>query len=380
MYNSNASYEENYKNGPDKNFLKDKHFPKIQYLNYPKYEFLGIPFHIPFGVAAGPLLNTEYVKVALNAGFCMPVYKTVRSAYWECNKWPNILSIKADKKSLFADESNNVIGEVFNKDDYNNKNISISNSFGVPSQSVSKWQEDFDSLSEYSQKNGYHVSLSFQGSRHENSTLKETRDYFFKDILNISELSYKCINLSGFSILELNLSCPNEAHAPLYKDIPSALATIQHVHQILSTQKAKVKLVVKVGVLNQEEIKIFLAESAGKIDAISAINTISANITQKNGYPALGSGALSGGVCGSLIFEQGKKMVSLISETREKLGITKKELGIIGVGGVVSQKEFDSYLSCGADMVHAATGMMWNLELASEIATFLRVPFQKLEK
>ena len=116
------------------------------------------------------------------------------------------------------------------------------------------------------------------------------------------------------------------------------------------------------------------------LHAISAINTVSANIRNINGKIALGSGSLSGGVCGSLIFDQGISMVSSLAETRSKLGIRSNQLGIIGVGGVVSIKEFQSYLSAGADLVQAATGMMWNLNLASEVADFLQVPYEKSEE
>ncbi|WP_186645172.1 hypothetical protein [Fluviispira vulneris] len=376
MYNANASYEENYARGPDKNYLRNRHFPILEYLESPQYDFLGVPLHIPFGVAAGPLLNADYVRVALNAGFCLPVYKTVRSVAWECNKWPNILSLKSENKSLYAEENNLVIGELFSESDYLNKKISISNSFGVPSQSVDKWQSDLATLKDYSTKKGYHVSLSFQGSRLLGASTKETTENFYKDVLKITEIACEGILASGFSIIEMNLSCPNEAQAPLYKDLKSAIATINCAYKIISELKSKVKLVVKLGVLNAEETRIFLGETAGRIDAVSAINTVSAKITQKNGYPALGNGSLNGGVCGSYIFDQGLEMVALLCETREKLGIQKSDLGIIGVGGVVSAKEFASYRSAGADIVQAATGMMWNLDLASEIANHLKVPCQ----
>lgn len=377
MYNAGASYEENYENGPDARFLAGEKFPKIKYTEKPVYDFLGIPLHIPFGVAAGPLLNASYVKVALEAGFCMPVYKTVRSRAWSCNQWPNVLVIKTSHRSLFSDENNEVVGIPFQKEDYTKKKMSISNSFGVPSQPVEIWKKDFQSLSSYTKNFGSHVVLSFQGSRDNKLTLKETKEAFYRDIEKTIRLASECLNSSGFSIIEMNLSCPNEVHAPLYKDLPSAIEAVKCARRVLSEQNSKIKLVAKIGVLTSEETNKFLSESAGILDALSAINTVSANIRKPNGEIALGSGSLSGGVCGSLIFEQGVSMVSLLAETREKLGIKKNELGIIGVGGVVGVKEFQSYLSAGADVVHAATGMMWNLDLASEIASLLHVPFEK---
>ncbi len=377
MYNSSASYEENYANGPDAKFLIGREFPIIKYTEKPAYEFLGIPLHIPFGVAAGPLLNASYVKAVLNAGFSMPVYKTVRSRAWECNKWPNILSISSKHQSLFSDKNNEVIGVPFQKEDYLSRRRSISNSFGVPSKTVDIWKKDFQSLAPYIKNLGSHVVLSFQGSRDDKLTAKETKEAFYKDIENTVKLVSECLNTTGFSIMEINLSCPNEVYAPLYKDLPSAIEAVKCARRVLTEQSSNIKLVAKIGVLTPEETNQFLSETAGVLDAFSAINTVSANIRTLNGRIALGSGSLSGGVCGSLIFEQGLSMVSLLAETRVKLGIKKNEFGIIGVGGVVSAKEFQSYLSAGADVVHAATGMMWNLDLASEIANSLHVPFEK---
>ncbi len=377
MYNANASYEENYANGPDAKFLIGKKFPIIKYTEKPAFEFLGIPLHIPFGVAAGPLLNASYVKAVLDAGFCLPVYKTVRSKAWECNKWPNVLSISTTHQSLFSGKNNEVIGVPFQKADYLRQKISISNSFGVPSQPVEIWNKDFQSLAPYKNNIGSHVVLSFQGSHDNKLTTKETKEAFYKDIEKTVKLVSECLNFSGFSIMEINLSCPNEVYAPLYKDLPSAIEAVKCVRRVLAEQSSNIKLVAKIGVLTPEETNQFVSESGGVLDAISAINTVSANIRTLNGKIALGSGSLSGGICGSLIFEQGLSMVSLLAETRAKLGIKKNEFGIIGVGGVVSVKEFQSYLSAGADVVLAATGMMWNLDLASEIANSLRVLIEK---
>lgn len=376
MYNASATYEENYKNGPNPLFLQGGKFPVVKYTEKPRYEFLGIPLHIPFGVAAGPLLNAAYVRAALNAGFCLPTYKTVRSRVWECNKWPNILAINSNLKSIYSEQNNEVIGIPFQEKDYQLNKISISNSFGVPSQPPEIWEKDFSSLSDYQKNIGSHVVLSFQGSREDKLTNKETKEAFYLDIRKTVKLALNCINNNKFSILEINLSCPNEVHAPLYKDLPSALEAVKMAHQVLLENKSDIKLVAKIGALNAEETKKFISETAGMLDAISAINTVSANIRKPNGEIALGSGSLTGGICGSLIFEQGVSMVSLLAETRAKLGINKNQLGIIGVGGVVGIKEFQSYLSAGADVVQAATGMMWNLKLASEVAQFLQVPFE----
>src|SRR5574337_1009999 len=91
FFDSEKTYEENFENGPfaaftDKKILKDK--------GNPKYSFLKNPVYLPFGIPAGPLLNGKYVKAALDKGFDIPVYKTVRTKKYACNPWPNVLSVK----------------------------------------------------------------------------------------------------------------------------------------------------------------------------------------------------------------------------------------------------------------------------------------------
>ncbi len=377
MYNTAATYQENYSRGPDPRFVKEGLFPHLSYKQNAQYDFLGCPLHIPLGVAAGPLLNASYVKVALNAGFCMPVYKTIRSQPWESNLWPNILAISAKEKSLFAAKENAVTAIELSENQFYSKELSISNSFGVPSQDPSVWRQDFIGLNNCLTAPGQQVVLSFQGSRNEKGSLNANRKAFLDDIRKVTDLVCACVNETNNSFIEMNLSCPNEAQSPLYKDIPSAIEVIHLVHSILAKQNKKIKLIAKIGVLNETELEKLIGETAGMLNAISAINTVSANIRKPNGEIALGSGSLSGGVCGALIFAQGLQVVSQLAKIRERQKISKSDLGIIGVGGVMTAQHFLAYLSAGADVVHVATGMMWNLNLAAEIAEALKVPFEK---
>lgn len=384
MYNANATYEENYANGPDARFLPTQYFPKVTYQGEPKYQFLDIPLHIPFGVPAGPLLNANFVKMALNAGFCFPTYKTVRSVQWKSNDWPNVLSIKTKMKSLFSEQEAEVLGLQFRGKDYSNKNLSISNSFGVPSQSPDIWTQDFASLATYAKRPGNHVALSFQGSHFNQNTQKNAADAFYHDVKKTCGMAFDAVQKAGFCLLEINLSCPNEAQQPIYKNLTSAVATLKNAALALREKNThptqKVKLIAKIGTLNDEETNIFLSEAAHYIDGVSAINTVLAKIYDHNGTPALGSGAPTGGVCGHLIYEQGLRMMSRLAERREKLGLKNTQLGFIGVGGVSQAEHFHSYRNAGADVVQAATGMMWNLNLAQEIAQSLHVPFKEIRQ
>ena len=94
LYDIHRSYDENFKLGPIK--LKKLKKPKFE-KNKPKYSFLGFPINFPFGIPAGPLLNSKFIKGAFDFGFSVPVYITVRTDFFPCHPFPNVLYVKAEK-------------------------------------------------------------------------------------------------------------------------------------------------------------------------------------------------------------------------------------------------------------------------------------------
>jgi dihydroorotate dehydrogenase (NAD+) catalytic subunit len=369
MYDANQSYLYNYSHGPNLNFVKPHTFPNIVYTKKPKFSFLGIPLHIPFGIPAGPLLNSKFVQMALNAGFCLPTYKTVRSCAWDSHPWPNILKINTDHQTdLLSDSIPTVVGTTFAQSDYQQKNLSISNSFGVPSKSPEIWSQDFQNLSPYSQQTGQHVVLSFQGSKNKKN--------LYDDIAHTCELAIETVQKTGFSLLEINLSCPNEVNEPIYKSQKDAIQALKAAHNLVKQHKT-IKLIAKIGALNANETYTFVSEAAEYVHSISAINTVLAKIIDKHGQIALGSKSPTGGVCGAAILKQGLIMCENLAHAREKCGLKSTELALIGVGGVSTAEHFKNYINAGADAVQAATGMMWNLNLAQDIAQYLAVPFDE---
>jgi len=82
-YNPKKSYEENYNKGPYGSFADRK---KFRQTGTPEYDFFGYPVYLPFGIPAGPVLNSKFVKGAFNNGFDLVVYKTVRSKKYSSTK------------------------------------------------------------------------------------------------------------------------------------------------------------------------------------------------------------------------------------------------------------------------------------------------------
>lgn len=95
FYDIYASYEENLKNGPP--ILKSKIKPPVRTIKK-KYNFLGFKVNLPFGIPAGPLPNSKFMKAAFEFGFDVSTYKTVRSKIFPSHPFPNVLFVKSPKE------------------------------------------------------------------------------------------------------------------------------------------------------------------------------------------------------------------------------------------------------------------------------------------
>jgi dihydroorotate dehydrogenase (NAD+) catalytic subunit len=343
FYDPAKSYLDNFEHGPFGLFADTT--PNSQ-ASQPKHQFLGHPVFAPFGIPAGPLINGKFVKAALDKGFDIPVYKTVRTHRYECHPWPNVLAVKVDGdletgRTLIADH------------DYSEP-LSITNSFGVPSFDPEFWQPDMADAAAHAGV-GQVVVGSFQGTLPENGSVAS----YIEDFV----VGARLVKETGVNVIEVNLSCPNEGTANL---LCFDIERSRLVAEAIKNEIGNVPLVIKMAYYTDDErLKEFLREVGGVVDGISAINTISAEIRDAEGKQALpGEGRLRSGVCGSAIKWAGVAMASRLARLREELG---QGFEIIGVGGVGSAGAFDEYREAGADAVMSATSAMWNPLLAQEI-------------
>ena len=343
FYDPAKSYLDNFEHGPFGLFADTS--PTSQ-TSEPKHQFLGHPVFAPFGIPAGPLINGKFVKAALDCGFDIPVYKTVRTHRYECHPWPNVLAVKvegdlAQDRTLIASH------------DYEEP-LSITNSFGVPSFDPEFWQPDMADAAAYAGP-GQVVVGSFQGTLPENGSVASYLEDF--------ALGARLVKETGVRVIEVNLSCPNEGTANLL------CFDIKRSRQVVDAIKGEignVPLVIKMAYYKEDDrLREFLREVGGVVDGIAAINTISAEIRDEDGKQALpGAGRLRSGVCGSAVKWAGVAMAARLARLREELGQT---FAIVGVGGAGNAAAFDEYRRAGADVVMSATSAMWNPRLAEEI-------------
>ncbi len=364
FYDPEKTYEENFEKGPFGAFAdplrqsdseaSGQMLESAQGEALRKYDFLGFKVNSPFGIPAGPLINGRFVKAALDKGFDICVYKTVRSEKYPCHSWPNILSVKVDGDLTFEKAQGKLVA-----DRNYTEPLSITNSFGVPSREPEFWQKDLSEVAKLA-KEGQIVIGAFQGTKREGQNVE--------DYINDYRVTAKLLKDTGVKIMEVNLSCPNEGtNNLLCYDTERSVLVVRAIKEIIG----ETPLIIKIGFFKEEEVfKNFVKEIGPLIEGISAINTIAAEIVDENGAQVLpGEGRSRSGVCGSSIKWAGLDMVKKLKKIREELSFNFK---IIGVGGVMNVEDFLEYTEAGADFVMSATGAMWNPYLAKEIKERLR--------
>lgn len=351
FYDPEKSYEDNFKDGPFGAFSELDVFKNA---GKPTYELFGNKLFLPFGIPAGPLVNGTYVKAALDKGFDIPVYKTVRTKKYPCHAWPNVLAVHPEGDLTLEQAENGLVADA-----HYTEPLSITNSFGVPSFDPDFWQKDLANAVSYA-KEGQVVVGSFQGTAHGGSV-----DAYIQDFVDAARL----VKETGAKILTANLSCPNEGTAHLLCfDIERA----QKVVDAIKNEIGNTPLLIKAAYFKENDaLEKFVKQVASLADGITAINTIPSEIKNAQGEQALpGKGRAYSGVCGASIKWAGLSMVRRLAALREKLGM---DFRIVGSGGVMNFADYAEYREAGANAVLSATGAMWNPLLAQEIKKEARV-------
>lgn len=344
FYDPGLSYQENFEHGPFSTFANPALFEQD---GEPRFQFLGQPVFSPFGIPAGPLLNGKYVKAALDAGFDIPVYKTVRTRKVACHPWPNVLAVEVDG-DLTLDKTRLVASEVYTEP------LSITNSFGVPSFDPDFWQPDLADAVAHARR-GQLVVASYQGTKSESGDVA--------DYIADFTLGARLLKETGVKAVEVNLSCPNEGTAAL---LCFDVARSRTIVEAIKRELGDIPLVIKIAYFRDQQNLTQLVQAVGEfISGISAINTITTEIVDSQGHQALpGEGRLRSGVCGHSIKWAGLEMTHRLVRLREDLALN---FAVIGVGGVVHVADYLEYRATGADAVMSATGAMWNPMLAQQI-------------
>ena len=345
FYDPEKSYEENLEEGPFGSFADGEVFERE---GEPRSAFLGQKVFLPFGIPAGPLINGKFTKAALDKGFDLAVYKTVRTRERPCALWPNVLAVKVD-----GDLTPELGRQGFVASHCYGQPLAVANSFHVPSFDPDFWQKDMADAVNYARP-GQVVIGSFQGTVNADGNIKA----YIKDFATAARL----VKETGAKVLEANLSCPSQGTAHL---LCFDLELARKVVEAVKDEVGDTPLIVKIPYFEErEELFAFATTLDPFIQGVSAINTIPSKIIDPSGKPAWpGEGRAMGGIGGAPIKWAGLEMTKRLKGLRDENGL---DYTIIGVGGVTTPDDYHQYKSVGADAVMSATGVMWNQLLAQE--------------
>lgn len=353
LFDPAKTFDDNFDNGP---FLAQK----APYKNSgePKYSFLGHKLYSPFGIGAGSLPTSKHVIGAFNRGFDVICYKTQRSVEFKVNEFPNVVYVDVDGDLTLEMASKPLVGH--ETTDKPVEKLTITNSFGNPSRGPSFWVDDMKKALA-GQGEGQLMIASVVGTIQEGFS---TQDYH-NDFAEAAKLAVS----AGAQAIEINLSCPNVANEGIL------CYTYQDVISVCKKVKAAVgdlPLIAKVGYFSPEQqdlLEKIVVDTASYLSAFSAINTIPAAVVDEAGNQLLkGEGRLKAGMCGASIKWAGLDMVKRLVTLREKHSLNYE---IIGVGGVMTPKDFQDYINAGATVVQSVTAAMWNDNLAQEVKATL---------
>lgn len=351
FYDIKRSYENNYNDGPFGLFSVS---PK-QRLKKGDSELFGISVDIPFGIPAGPLLNSRFIESAWRWGYSLTTYKTVRGNVYPTHPHPNVIRVAIKDQDIHPGDT--VVGD-YDVDKIDVEHDGITNSFGVPSKDPSEWQKDVKVALSHMQK-GNTMILSFMGTK----TEEMSREAYISNFVDTCRLAVA----TGAPILEVNFSCPNFGKEGL---ICNDVEMSSNILEALSVAKGNTPLLVKIGYFSQgqrESLNKLLDAIHKYADGVTAINTILAKVVDLNGNQALPGNPvrLSSGVCGATIKWAGLEMAYYL--TRYKKKKNWNDFVIIGVGGVTKVEDYMAYMKLGVNAVQSATGAMWKPDLAIQI-------------
>ncbi len=345
-YDFSLSYEENCEAGPTFN----GEFPDIGVET--KYKFLDFEVNSPFGVAAGLLLNSKWVKCYSSLGFDILTYKTVRTHKNPSLPHPNCVYLDINGQ-LNAEVSH--YPEISTSPPPKNiEEVSITNSLGMPSADPLEWQQDVKTAKNHL-RNGQILVVSVVGSYDKNASLKD-------DFVHCAKLAKE----AGADIIELNFSCPNSPteEGEIYRDFELSSC----ISKLVKREIEDTPIFVKIGYLNRDLLADFTKYNAPFIQGIVAINTVKAIVVDQNGETVL-PGRDRSGVCGSAIKMAGLEVAQNLIELREK---NKYDFVVVGVGGCLVPQDAKDYYDIGVDAIESCTGAMFDPYLALKVHHYLK--------
>lgn len=298
------------------------------------WTYCGLPVASPLGIAAGPLLNGDWLTYYARLGFDILTYKTVRSVARDCFDLPNLVPVEVQEMSEQTDV-------VTISEDWRG---SWAVSFGMPSKLPEFWQPDVSRAKRQLQP-GQLLSVSVVGTMQDGWALDDlARDY--------AECALQAFE-SGADCVEMNFSCPNvcSQDGQLFQNAADAARVAGCVRVAVGPGRP---LLVKMGYLHGDrDLLDVLSQLSEHVDAVVATNSLPAKVAAPTGT-ILFDGRQRG-ICGRCTRDAS---VDLVRRCKKLIDREQLQLTVIGVGGIETAADVRRYLDAGAEAVQLATAVM----------------------
>ena len=275
-------------------------------------EFLGLKFKNPIGLAAGFDKDAKIYKEFSSFGFSFIEIGTVTPKPQAGNDKPRIFRVPQDKALINRMGFNNLgVDQAVERLKNRDKSIIIGGNIG-------------------------------KNTATPNEQAIEDYDYCFRKLYDYVDY------------FVINVSCPNVTDLGKLQDRDSLGAIMQRLIDIRSSQSTRKPILLKISPdLNPKQVDDAVEISIEKgIDGFVVSNTtITRNnltITQQT-IDAIGRGGMSGSPIAS-------KSTELIRYIAEK---TENKMPIIGVGGIMSEKDALDKIKAGATLIQIYTGFIY---------------------
>lgn len=344
-YDIASTYEQNYRQGP--RLPQDFAWPE-EPLEGPSESWLGIPVRSRFGVAAGLLLNSDWISTYSRLGFDLLTYKTVRNIQRDCHPMPNWVWLEP------LQPSSDAVAVVRPSPPEHPLEAHAAICYGMPSRAPELWMKDVSKAAS-SLYPGQVLIVSLTASPSPGGTPDDLVDDFVLATTRACQ--------AGAQVVEANLSCPNvcSAEGTIYLN-PEASGMIS---KAVRKAAGNVPVLLKIGHIAREDaMSAFIDAVAPHVDGLTLVNGITREIRHANGQAAFGENYLRAGVVGPGLHAPALVQVETMAQLSERQGY---RLSINAVGGVQSAEEVQRFREAGADAVFAGSSPAYLPFLARDI-------------
>jgi dihydroorotate dehydrogenase len=333
-YNVLRSYEWNYRQAPRAEPVAVPAWPG-------QWDYCGWPLSAPLAVAAGPLLNGQWLTYYAALGFDALTYKTVRSRAHDCYPLPNLQPVHCSR----LDQDDQVLPAALKMEG------SWAVSFGMPSRPPSVWQADLRAT---------RAVLSAAKALAVSVVATPEASWNWSQVADDYAQCSQWAVAAGADMVELNLSCPNvtSCDGRLYRQPEAARTVVRRARERIGDTP----LLLKIGHLTEPRAIDALVDACSDgANALVMVNCVPARV-QFDGRLMFGGAAR--GVAGTAIHEAAVRQVDNFRQAVDRQG---SRLQLVGCGGVFRLQDVERFLAAGASCVQLATAAMLDPEVAMRI-------------